>query len=545
VSGNSSVTITVGRSRVLGWFADRRVRTKVLTAMAVIMIAGITLNMLTLRRMNEISSDINRLRDTNLAAQKALTKAGDGLSESLWWTTALFGADEARRTEIKGLIDAADANVAEALSSYRAAAKDTAGAGAMDQFDKGWGTYTAVRDFFNFRTPLPAALGQPSMERASQLFATAYKDMRTSLQRAQQAQDDDAAAKISEARGDYLEARAVTLIIGAITLPAAIGLALWIALLITRPLRAVADVLRAAADKDLSRAVPVSSRDEVGAMAQAVNRANEAIQRMMRAVAEGLGTLSTESDHLTDVGHRLGTTASETSAQAETVTNAAAEVSRNVQTVAAGSEQMGSSIREIAQNANDAAKVASQAVGVAQTTNETVTKLGESSTEIGNVVRVITSIAEQTNLLALNATIEAARAGDAGKGFAVVAGEVKDLAQETAKATEDISRRVEAIQADTASAVAAIGEISEIIARINDYQVTIASAVEEQTATTAEVNRSVSDAANGTSQIAGGIGEVATAAQSTTAILAESDAAVRELSDLARQLQAVVSGFRV
>jgi len=182
---------------------------------------------------------------------------------------------------------------------------------------------------------------------------------------------------------------------------------------------------------------------------------------------------------------------------------------------------------------------------VAQSTNDTVAKLGTSSEEIGNVVKVITQIAEQTNLLALNATIEAARAGESGKGFAVVATEVKDLAQETAKATEDISRRVEAIQADTTSAVEAIAEISRIISDINDYQVTIASAVEEQTATTNEMSRSIGDAANGSANIAGNINVVAEAVQAQTGALTEADQSVAELTQVADELRAVVSRFRV
>jgi len=249
---------------------------------------------------------------------------------------------------------------------------------------------------------------------------------------------------------------------------------------------------------------------------QSVNSATGAMRVAISMMANTSASLATSANQQETTRTQISTSAEATSAQAGIAAAAAEQVTRNVQTVSAGSEELGASIREIAQNANDAAQVASEAVEVAEATNRTVSKLGESSVEIGNVVKVITTIAEQTNLLALNATIEAARAGDAGKGFAVVASEVKDLAQETAKATEDISRRVAAIQTDTTNAVAAIGEISRIIARINDYQVTIASAVEEQTATTSEMNRNVNEAAVGSAEIATNIAAVANAAHTTT-----------------------------
>jgi methyl-accepting chemotaxis protein len=182
----------------------------------------------------------------------------------------------------------------------------------------------------------------------------------------------------------------------------------------------------------------------------------------------------------------------------------AGEVSAKVATVATGTDEMALSIREISVNASEAAGVAADAMSVAAETTQTITRLGEPSAEIGNVIKVITGIAAQTNLLARNATIEAARAGEAGKGFAVVASEVKDFAQETAKATEDIGRRVAAIQSDTAVAVEAISRISSVIERVHGFQTTIASAVEEQNATTNEMGRNVAQAAASSAEICPG-----------------------------------------
>ncbi|MCA9726380.1 MAG: PAS domain-containing methyl-accepting chemotaxis protein [Candidatus Eisenbacteria bacterium] len=255
-------------------------------------------------------------------------------------------------------------------------------------------------------------------------------------------------------------------------------------------------------------------------------------------------SLASASEELTANSQQMGANAEETSAQSMVVSAAAEQVAKSVQTVAAGTEEMSASIREIATNANEAAKVATNAVKVAESATVGVAKLGESSAEIGKVIKVITSIAQQTNLLALNATIEAARAGEAGKGFAVVANEVKELAKETAKATEDISQKIEAIQLDTKGAVDAIGSISSIINQINDIQNTIASAVEEQTATTNEIGRNVAEAAKGTSEIAQNITGVAQAAQSTAGGAAETQSAASDLAKMAAELQTQVGQFR-
>jgi methyl-accepting chemotaxis protein len=268
------------------------------------------------------------------------------------------------------------------------------------------------------------------------------------------------------------------------------------------------------------------------------------IQRVLKEVGKSSGALAGSSTELTAVSQQMASNAEETAAQANAASAAADQVSRNVTTVAAGAEEMGASIKEIAKNAHEAAKVATAAVKVAEKTNTTVAKLGESSTEIGNVIKVITSIAEQTNLLALNATIEAARAGEAGKGFAVVANEVKELAKQTARATEDIGRKIEAIQTDTRGAVEAIGQIGKIINQINDIQNTIASAVEEQTATTGEISRNVSEAARGSSEIARNVTGVAGAARATTEGAADTKKAADELSKMAHDLQKLVSQFK-
>ena len=267
-------------------------------------------------------------------------------------------------------------------------------------------------------------------------------------------------------------------------------------------------------------------------------------RRIAKQIAGSATRLDASSDSLAAVSAQVSAASEETAAQSNVVAAAGEQVSHNVQTVATAVEEMSASVREIATSSADASGVAAEAVRTAETANEKVSALGASSAEIGKVLEVITSIAEQTNLLALNATIEAARAGEAGKGFAVVANEVKELAKETASATEEIGSRIATIQADTGEAVEAIGQIGSVIARIADMQNTIASAVEEQTATTNEISRNVNEAARGSAEIAENIVSVATAAGETSAGAARTQQAAVELREVAAALNAVIDGGR-
>jgi methyl-accepting chemotaxis protein len=304
------------------------------------------------------------------------------------------------------------------------------------------------------------------------------------------------------------------------------------------------NAITAASQGDLTVEVGVSGKDAIGQVGEGLSRFLTDMRGSIANIAQNAQSLASAAEQLTGVSQQMSANAEETSAQANVVSAGSEQVNKNLQTLATGTEQMEISIREIAKNSSESAKVATAAVKVASATNQTIAKLGESSAEIGQVIKVITSIAQQTNLLALNATIEAARAGEAGKGFAVVANEVKELAKETAKATEDISRKIEAIQTDTEGAVDAIGTISTIINQINDISNTIATAVEEQNATTNEMSRNVSDAARGGGEINRNISGVAEAAQSTTRGATDTQRAASQLASMAVDLRKLVSRFQ-
>jgi methyl-accepting chemotaxis protein len=319
-----------------------------------------------------------------------------------------------------------------------------------------------------------------------------------------------------------------------------------IAQTITKPLAQTVAALKdiAQGQGDLTARLRANGRDEVGEVCLWFNMFVEKLEGIIRAMGENAQGLASAAEELTAVSQQMASTAEETSAQAGVVSGASEQVSRNVQTAATGTEEMTGSIKAIAKNASEAAKVAQHAVQVAAKTNITVAKLGDSSGEIGQVIKVINSIAEQTSLLALNATIEAARAGEAGKGFAVVANEVKELAKQTGKATEDIALKVQSIQASTMEAVETIGSIGRVIHQVSEISSTIAAGVEEQSATTNEISRNVAEAARGVGEITANVSRVAEAAKGTAGGASDTQEAAGNLARMATELQNLVGQFK-
>jgi methyl-accepting chemotaxis protein len=357
---------------------------------------------------------------------------------------------------------------------------------------------------------------------------------------------DDGLRTTQDAASSARQGRQIMIVTGLVGLLLLVVVAYAITRSIAGPLRQLRERLDEIADGDgdLRARLPEAGRDELSGVARSFNRFVAGIADALRAVDEQSGRLTRRSDQLTAVSGELAATAAHTSERAAAASGSAQRITTSVQTVAAGAEEMGASITEIARSAGEAAQVALDAARVSAAATDSVGKLGESSRQIGEIAKVISAIAEQTNLLALNATIEAARAGEQGKGFAVVAGEVKDLALETARATADIDQRIGAIQTDTSEAVTAITRITEVIDRINALQTTIASAIEEQTATTGEMSRGISDVAAGSAGISGDVGTVADTAQTTSDRVATIRDAAVDLATVSTDLRNLVSRFQ-
>jgi methyl-accepting chemotaxis protein len=441
--------------------------------------------------------------------------------------------------------DETDASVDEALDTYRSTTDmDSIRDDLASEYEAALASWREIRreqflpasrrsDAVGLNTILDEALNEQGQAMADSL---------TALFRIE---SEDAGVRAEAAAAAYHAGRNLMVIVIAAGLAAMVALGVVITRGITRPLMQAKAVIDRLAQRDLRGRVNASAHDEIGQMSRALDQAIDELSQAVHSIGSSSDTLSSASVELSAVATQLAGGAEEVSEQAQSVSASSEQVSHNIATVASGAEEMGASIEDIARNAGEAASVAGEAVGLAQRTSDVVHELESASVEIGDVVRMISSIAEQTNLLALNATIEAARAGEAGKGFAVVANEVKELAQETGRATAQISQKVSAIQSSAEGVVSSIAQVAAIIERVSGFQASIASAVEEQAATTTEIGRSVAEASIGTSSIASSVTAVATAANQTATGAQSAEQAATDLSRLANELQGLVARFQL
>ncbi|HYD67384.1 methyl-accepting chemotaxis protein [Azospirillum sp.] len=556
----------------MGWVSNASVRTKALLAFSLVLFCTLGLGVFSINRLSAVNDGAAEIRD-NWLPSVGYIGAISGLAEryrGLEGAHVMSSGAEENAAEERSM-----ANVLQEMDELRRkyAALLTPGfeTDKYRQFSDAWDRYLTLSQ----QTLLPLSRKDENGA-AAKLYRgdgrAQFMQARTLLRELVEFNDKngDAAAD----RGAEIYASSKTLIVVILAVVTAICLfAGWMMIAtVSKPIQFITGIMNRLAGRDLRVEVTGTERqDEIGAMARAVQvfkdglikaetlaaeqaaeqaakqRRVETIDGLIRnfenVATAALRTVASAASELDATAKSMAAMAQQTNTQATVVAAAAEQTSANVQTVATAAEEMASSIREIGTQVTRSSQIAGQAVTEATRTNDTVRGLADAAQKIGDVVSLITNIASQTNLLALNATIEAARAGEAGKGFAVVAGEVKSLASQTAKATDEIAAQIAAIQDATSGAVTAIAGIGGTITQINDVSTMIAAAIEEQGAATNEISRNVQQAAAGTQEVSGNIVQVTQTAGETGSAAQQVLGAAGELAQQAETLRHEVERF--
>ncbi|MFN8075021.1 MAG: methyl-accepting chemotaxis protein [Kineosporiaceae bacterium] len=535
----SGTTATpVGGPRLLSALS---VRARLVGVLGSVVVAGVGVGVVATLALSSIDEAGTAIYDEGLVPVVQLAKVRADMKDLriAILNYVVSTAPEAKATQKANIAKAETAFDAD-LDAYRSHSVDAAG---VADLEGAWGAYrSAVPDLLALGDakdfPAYAALRDRTAVPASKAADAALLALT-------ERQSQAAAARRDAAHHRFRTGRAWLLVLcSGLALLAGVG-GVLVARGVLRPLASVRDALARVSSGDLTARAPVHWRDELAELATSVNTTVASIATIVSDVSATTSTLTDASSELTSLAADLDATADTAAQRADAAAGAVNEVHTAVRTMAVSTDQLDTAVAEIARSATEASRVAGEAVDAVGTATAGIAALRDSSEEIGDVLRLITSIAEQTNLLALNATIESARAGEAGRGFAVVANEVKELAQETGRATSDIGSRIETIQRDARAAIDAVEAIAAVIGRITEHQQVIAAAVEEQASTTRSLSSEVGETSQRSEVIAGHVADVAATAERTRATVQQARSRSEDLAVTAASLRLSVSGFRL
>jgi len=554
------------------FFSNWLIRTKVIVAFGLVLVVTIALGLVAMQRIGGVNDAAAEMRDDWLPSTRLV---GDFAFNAIRYRQLEAAAVLATTDEARGKEAATMKAVAEAAEKdwhdYQPMVTDGEERRLADQIKQGWSDYVAMSQ----KLLEIAAKGD---QKAATAFYTGEMrgDFNTKVMNPMRADIElnTTGGKKAADEGAAIYASARVFIVGALVLAALFCLVAGylIVVSVSAPIRRMTDAMGKLAQHDLATEIAgIGRKDEIGQMAGAVQvfkdnmiegdrlaeeqkkaqvqkeerqkRVEEYIASFDQSVQDALGALASASTEMRATAEGMSATAEETSRQATAVAAATEQASANVQTVASATEEMSASIGEITRQVNQSNQVAVKAVDEAAKSTATVQGLAAAAEKIGAVVQLISDIASQTNLLALNATIEAARAGEAGKGFAVVASEVKSLANQTAKATDEISQQISTMQGATHQAVEAIRGIDQTITTMSQISTAIASAIEEQAAATREITRNTQEAAHGTQEVSRNVQGVTQAASETGAAATQVLTASNDLSQQSEVLRTRVGDF--